>query len=177
MKLSPNSVISWALHHQEQPLFFMTVGLPGSGKSTFLKQLSGSLPDLKIASTDDFIEREGAKLGLNYSEAFGKISFTQAQSEFHRVIVEAVRDRQNFVIDQTNCSSKTRKSKLRMVPEFYTRVCLVFDVPISVLNERLEKRARETGKFIPPHVIKSMTNSWQTPSKSEGFDYLIEIQQ
>ena len=51
----------------------------------------------------------------------------------------------------------------------------MFDVPDAVLRERLDKRAAETGKFIPEFVVKQMTNSWQTPSLSDGFNEIIEI--
>lgn len=176
MKQNLKQMIHW-IATISSPLFFMTAGLPGSGKSTFLKGMCEAYPDLMIASTDDFIEREGAKLGLNYSEAFKQISFSRAQIEFKKTINEAVKTRKNLVIDQTNCSSKARRTKMEHIPSTYTKVCLVFDVPDNVLFERLNKRSMETGKTIPSHVLKNMISSWQTPSKTDGFDFIIEVVQ
>lgn len=178
MKLTVNHAIRHITDLPTRPLAFMAVGLPGSGKSTFLKKLEAELGEkLVIASTDDLIEREAAKRGITYSEAFNKVNFKQLQAEFKRGIEAAVKAGKNVAIDQTNVGTKSRRSKMELVPETYTRVCLVFDVPEHVLRERLDKRAAETGKVIPPFVVKQMTNSWQTPSKSDGFDVIIEITQ
>lgn len=159
-----------------QPVFLMLVGLPGSGKSTFIKKLlEESNEDFAIASTDDIVERECAKMGLTYSEGFAKVNFKQAQSEFKDVIFKAGKARKNIIIDQTNVGGKSRKSKLGMIPLGYDKICLIFDVSESVMKTRLENRARETGKSIPYSVIKQMTESWQTPSRAEGFDSIIEV--
>ena len=177
MKLNLKQLVQWLSTNNGKPLFFMTAGLPGSGKSTLLTALKVAHPDLQIASTDDFIESEGKKLGLNYSEAFKAISFAHAKTACNKIISDAVKAKQNLVLDQTNCGSKARKTKLEDIPSSYTKVCLVFDIPDSVLRERLETRARETGKVIPEFVLKNMSNSWQYPSKSDGFDHIIDVVQ
>ena len=177
MKLNLKQIIQWIANNSDKPIFFMTAGLPGSGKSTLLRGIKAAYPDLVIASTDDFIESEGAKKGLNYSEAFKAISFSHAKTACQRAIKEAVKAKQHLVLDQTNCGSKARKTKLEDIPPNYNKVCLVFDVPDKVLKERLQHRAETTGKFIPEFVVKNMTAAWQTPSKSEGFDFIIEVVQ
>ena len=175
MKLNLKQILQWVATHSDKPIFFMTAGLPGSGKSTFLGSLSEALPDLVIGSTDDFIEKEGRKLGLNYSEAFKAISFAHAKADLKKTITLAIKDKKNLVLDQTNCSAKARRTKLEDIPPSYTKVCLVFDVSDTVLQERLANRARTTGKFIPEHVMKNMTDSWQSPSCKDGFDFIIEV--
>ena len=174
MKHNLKQLGNWMLL-SDQPIFFMTAGLPGSGKSTFLNGLRGIHPGLVIASTDDFIESEGRKMGLNYSEAFKAISFSHAKSACDLMIKTAVKDKQNLVLDQTNCGSKARRTKLKNIPQNYLKVCLVFDVPEKELWARLEARSQETGKTIPGFVVKNMMSSWQTPSKDDGFDHIIDI--
>lgn len=177
MKLNLKQIVQWVANNASKPIFFMTAGLPGSGKSTLLRGLKSAYPELVIASTDDFIESEGAKMGLNYSEAFKAISFSHAKTACNNAIKSAVKAKQNLVLDQTNCGAKARKTKLKDIPSNYCKVCLVFDVPDKVLKERLQNRAETTGKFIPEFVVKNMASAWQTPSKSEGFDQIIEVVQ
>lgn len=174
MKQNVSQLIQW-IKNQDNPVFFMTAGLPGSGKSTLLSKLRAEFSDMVVASTDDIIEREGQKMGLNYSEAFNKLNFKRINAEFKQVIDQAIKDRKMLVIDQTNVSGKSRRSKLEQIPKTYVRACLVFDVPEAVLTERLAKRAAETGKSIPPHVIRSMASTWQTPSRADGFDFIIDV--
>lgn len=176
MKLTAPHAIRRIIDLPVRPLAFMAVGLPGSGKSTFLKKLSEEL-SLVIASTDDLIEREAVKRGMTYSEAFNKVNFKQLQAEFKKEIEAAVKAGKNIAIDQTNVGAKSRRSKMELIPDSYTCVCLVFDVPDAVLRDRLAKRAVETGKVIPEFVVKQMTSSWQTPSTSDGFDMIIEVTQ
>jgi tRNA uridine 5-carbamoylmethylation protein Kti12 len=176
MKLNVKQITQLA-EREDKPIFFMTAGLPGSGKSTFLKALKALLPELAIASTDDFIEAEGAKLGLNYSEAFKAISFSHAKTACNKTITEAVKAKKSVVLDQTNCSAKSRRSKMESIPPSFVKICLVFDVSDAVLRERLDRRAAETGKVIPGYVLKNMMNSWQAPSKADGFDHIIEVVQ
>ena len=177
MKLNLKQLSNWMLINSEKPIFFMTAGLPGSGKSTLLNGLRAIHSELVIASTDDFIESEGKKLGLNYSEAFKAISFSHAKSACDKMIKDAVKAKVNLVLDQTNCGSKARRTKLENIPPNYTKVCLVFDVPEKVLWARLEARSQATGKNIPPYVVKNMMSSWQTPSKADGFDHIVDIVQ
>lgn len=177
MKFNLKQITQWIENNNEKPIFFMTAGLPGSGKSTLLAGIKAVYPDFVIASTDDYIESEGKKLGLNYSEAFKKISFSHAKTAFNLSIKSAIKEKKNLVIDQTNCGSKARKTKMKDIPPNYMKVCLVFDVPDKVLKERLATRARDTGKTIPDFVVKNMTDSWQTPTRAEGFDHIIEVVQ
>lgn len=178
MKQNLNQLIQWIKHRQDgKPIFFMTAGLPGSGKSTLIRGLHTAYPELVIASTDDFIEAEGLKLGMNYSEAFKAISFTCAKAACEQNIKSGLSAKLDIVLDQTNCSSKSRKSKLSSIPQSYLKVCLVFDIPDKLLWERLEARKEESGKNIPIFVVKNMMSAWNEPTKNDGFDYIINIVQ
>jgi hypothetical protein len=59
---------------------------------------------------------------------------------------------------------------LQQIPSNYKKVAIVFEIDDDELNRRLNERSNATGKTIPPHVIKSMAQSYIPPTKSEGFD-------
>lgn len=168
-------IVNAQLKANQRPLYLMTVGLPGSGKSTFLKKVIDEIGPLEIASTDDLIDREADKLGITYSEAFKRINFKTLQKEARQTVEKAVLAKKNIANDQTNCGTKSRRTKLETIPSAYYKIALVFDVPDNVLRQRLDKRAEETGKIIPPYVVSQMAANWNHPTKSEGFDEIIEI--
>ena len=157
-------------------MYVMMVGVPGSGKSTVIKQLIAELTEpVFIASTDDLLEAEASCLGLTYSEAFHKVNQKMLKSKMEDGVNLAVLKRQTIIHDQTNMSRKSRAGKLKDVPACYFKVCMNFTVDDRVLQERLDARAAATGKVIPPFVLKNMFNSYNPPTQEEGFELIIEV--
>lgn len=156
------------LNRQTKPFLLVLVGLPGSGKSTFVNKLKENF-SLHVASTDDLIERDAAKAGKTYSEYFKIANQKNLKREMDEGITTAVYAGKNIVNDQTNMGGKKRKALLDSINDDYAKYAIVFDVDSAVLKERLEKRAAATGKVIPDHVIHNMTSNYQAPSTREGF--------
>jgi predicted kinase len=152
--------------------FYMLVGLPGSGKSTWIK----SKTDRKYAvvSSDDIIERIAKEQGLTYSDVFQSAVKT-ATKEMEQNFKNAMESRDHIIWDQTNLSSKKRKGVLSQLPKDYKRVAVVFQTPMDVIEDRLVKRAKETGKHIPKAVVLNMLKSFEIPTVAEGFDDVIFI--
>jgi len=151
-----------------QPTLFMMVGLPGSGKSTRISEWR-ELFDFALLSTDDFIETVAKEKGLTYDDVFSR-EIKRASHALHRDLKDALSEDRNIVWDQTNVAPKGRKKKLKGIPDRYYKVAVVFDVDDAELERRLAKRSEETGKTIPPHVLRSMSESFLYPTKEEGFD-------
>lgn len=157
-------------------MYIMMVGVPGSGKSTFITKLLAEVTEqIHVASTDDLLELEAKRLGLTYSEVFHRVNQKTIKREMEAAIDIAIQRGQTIIHDQTNMSRKSRAGKLKSVPSKYVKVCLNFTVDDRVLEARLEKRASETGKVIPPFVLKNMFYSYNPPSRDEGFDLIIEV--
>lgn len=174
MKLTPRLAAQHLLRKHSMPLCIVLCGLPGSGKSTFVKTLKSEMPDdeLVVIDTDSFIEAAAAQAGISYSEAFQRISFKDAKRHMNETLATALSKGQNVILDQTNVSAKSRTGKMASVPGHYTKVCVVVDVDEKVLWERLRARV---GKQIPRSVVETMAKSWIPPSRTEGYAEVITV--
>ena len=150
------------------PTVHVLVGVPASGKSTWL----AAHPTGVVASSDAYIEAEAARRGLTYDAVFSET----VQAANKKVLAEAKRAfkrRQDLVWDQTNLTRKVRAERLRLVPPGYTKVAVFFPTPSpTVLAARLASRP---GKTIPPEVVAGMAAALEKPSKREGFDRVQTI--
>lgn len=157
-----------------QPEIIILVGLPGSGKSTYIKQLQHKR-DYVVLSTDDIFDRFASDAGISYNQAFKTLPYKDAEREMFSDLREALSQKKNIIVDQTNMTIKSRARKLSAVPKGYKKTAVVFSVDDKELQRRLDQREREIGKSIPADVIKTMKASFQPPSQAEGFDEIIKV--
>lgn len=154
-----------------QPILYMLVGLPGSGKSTYSEinlepalQLAG---DFFYYSTDHYIDAMAVRMNTTYDDLPFAHYIKAAERFMNTELQRALLKKQNVIWDQTNLTVNSRRKKLARFPIEYRKIAVVFEVPEDVLNERLVNRP---GKTIPAHVIKSMRDSYEPPTLDEGFD-------
>jgi tRNA uridine 5-carbamoylmethylation protein Kti12 len=158
--------------------FVMLIGLPGSGKSTSLRQVLSKLEkdSYYVYSTDDHIQSVADSLGTSYNMSF-KDNIAEATKLANVGLIEAIKNEKDIFWDQTNLSVKSRKEKLKKIPNNYKKIAIV--IRCSNIDEhmkRLSERAINQGKTIPLHVLESMKNSFVEPSYDEGFDEIFVLE-
>jgi predicted kinase len=152
----------------DSPKLFMLVGLPGTGKSTWIKQ-NGFLEksDWAILSTDKYIDRAAAYAGKTYNEVF-KNNIRRAEGLMHEDLDWALEQNRNIIWDQTNLSVATRAKKLRLIPDHYKKYAVVFLPPEN--HDKWLNSPKRVGKTIPANIMASMKATYQEPVFSEGFE-------
>lgn len=150
---------------------YVMVGLPASGKSTYIDNISG---DFVILSTDNFLEKKAKELDSTYSIVYKKY-ISEAEKELKNSLSFAVANDKDIVWDQTNLRVKKRKTILNSVPKDYHKIAIEFFVPMDVIEERLETRAKNTGKYVGFNIVKSMDSTREIITDDEPFDEHIII--
>ena len=146
------------------PKCYQLVGVPGSGKSTWLKNQNWAL-GLTVVSTDNFVEDYAKAQGKTYSEVFDEYMPT-AVDLMSKVVVHAREHGHDIVWDQTSTSVKSRARKFRMLRD-YEHIAVVFATPDA--DELAKRLASRPGKNIPDHVMRSMIDGFEMPTEEEGF--------
>lgn len=152
------------------PELIMLVGIPTSGKSTYVQKLKrlDYWKDAVVLSTDNYIEEYAKRVGQTYNEVFDDV-IPDATRELELQLNMAKENGKNIIWDQTNLSRKSRKNKLRKIPSFYTRGVVYFEIS---LEEALERNKHREGKFIPESILKRMWHQLEIPTREENFDYV-----
>jgi predicted kinase len=146
------------------PKCYQLVGVPASGKSTWIKNQIWAL-GLSIVSTDMWVEMEAERLGKTYSEIFTDYMPKAVQLMANHVVL--ARDKgMDIIWDQTSTTLASRTRKFNMLPD-YEHIAVVFKTPEH--TELMRRLASRPGKEIPDHVIASMIASWEEPTLEEGF--------
>lgn len=144
---------------------YVLVGVPGSGKSTWVANQEWA-KDCVYVSSDNHVEAYAKSVGKTYSEVFDEYITTAVKLMFSDA--ESARDAGKDIIwDQTSTSIKARKKKLNMLPK-YNAIAVVFPTPDA--TELAKRLASRPGKEIPSEVMKFMTDSLVVPTEDEGFE-------
>lgn len=141
--------------------FIMLVGLPASGKDTWIEKYKENHPDIIAHSSDDIREElyGDANCQKDPSLVF-KIMYARTLSD--------LRGGRDVIYNATNIKYKDRKSILSQVKQIkdVECICKIFVAPVEVCKERNAKRERK----VPDFVYDKMLRAWQTPCEWEGFD-------
>lgn len=146
----------------DKPEFLMLVGLPGSGKSTYIKKYFNQ--NLRVHSSDAI--REELSGDVNNQDINSKVF-----EVLHNRVKEDLRNGISCVYDATNINYKRRKAFLDELKGIECwKVCHVIATPYEVCLEQNEKRDR----VVPEEVIERMYRNFDIPYYYEGWD-IIEL--
>lgn len=149
---------------------YVLVGVPGSGKTTWIGQQMFDWTNTVIVSTDTHVEQYARSVGKSYSEVF-KDYMPTALDLMSKTAVEAFKNNRVVIWDQTSTTAKTRAKKLRMAPSHYKKIAVVFKTPAP---EQHAKMLDRPGKSIPDEIVQDMISRFEYPSAEEGFDRIID---
>lgn len=152
------------------PKCYQLIGIPGSGKSTWIKNQDWA-HDCVIISTDDHVEDYARKTGKTYSEVF-KEYMPRAVELMTQDVIRARKNGKDIIWDQTSTTRASRARKFRMLPN-YAHIAVVFSTPEP--HELARRLSGRVGKHIPDAVIRDMIAQFQMPTRNEGFSDIIHV--
>ena len=139
----------------------ITVGLPGSGKSTYLARLGVnaiSSDEIRRLITDDPLDQS-----MN-----GRIFATVCYLVRQRMAA----GRPVTYVDATYLTPWERKPYLQLAQRYGSKLeALFFDVPLETCMARNQTRER----IVPEEAIRKMARRLVPPSKKEGFTRVTTI--
>lgn len=146
---------------EKKPTFYMMVGVPGSGKTTYAHQI----PNATVLSSDDIRAEIGADGG-------DKKMHKQVFDILHERVKEALSVGNDVVYDATNLRHTRRTEFLNEIKGLADhKVCVYFAIP---LEQALSQNAdRDTP--VPEEVIKRMNLELCEPRIDEGWDEIKVI--
>ena len=155
------------------PTFYMLIGVPGAGKSTYVNKMLCDVPsDTVVVSTDNLIDSYAQSVGKSYTEVFTKF-IKVATSQAKHALLDAVAQNKDIILDQTNTTAKSRAAKLAAIPDHYRKVAVFFPTPAA---KELERRlASRPGKHIPWNILQGMISQLEAPTTDEGFDEVVVV--
>jgi predicted kinase len=146
------------------PKCYQLIGVPGSGKSTWVANQDWTIP-CAVISTDKWVEIYAREVGKTYSQVFTDFMPTAVDC-MAKEVVNARQMGRDIIWDQTSTTVKSRAKKFAMLPDYY-HIAVVFRTPEH--KELVRRLMSRPGKEIPDHVIASMISGWEDPTEEEGF--------
>jgi predicted kinase len=146
------------------PKCYQLVGVPGSGKSTWISCQEWT-KDLPVIGTDKFVEAYAKEQGKTYSEVFEEYMPIAVKLMANQAAI-CQANNLDVIWDQTSTTLASRRRKFNALPN-YEHIAVVFKTPDA--DELARRLASRPGKNIPDDVMRSMIDGFDMPTEDEGF--------
>ena len=147
---------------------FVMMGVPGSGKSTFAKELVENRPNTVRVSRDD-IRFSLLEKGDEYFAKEDKVFKT-----FTETIDKYLAEGKDVIADATHLNRGSRKKLINNLTVKPDQILIVYiKVPLEKALEQNELR-KGTQSYVPTKVIKDMWENLQPPAVYEN-DFYYEV--
>ena len=147
---------------------YITVGLPGSGKSTYVKNF---IKDKEI----EYLSSDSLRAVYGKSEEDQTVT-PLVFGHIKRKVDEFLKDGKNVLVDATSVNRKERSDYINTAKKYGAKVvAIVFKMDRQGLIDRNKKRGEQGGRVVPDCVIDKMLAKFEEPSYSEGIDVMIYV--
>lgn len=155
--MSNNALVVW-----------ITVGAPGSGKSTWSKVLLEGDPTIVRVCPDDNRRAIG---GDSNNQAVSPQAFAMAKAQVRSALLHG----KCVVFDATNMYRKARRDFINIGRAYGAKiVAVVFECTKETLLTRNQKRGSVGGRVVPEDIIDKMLSRYQQPDTTE-FDEVMFV--
>lgn len=158
------------LKDYKMPKCYQLIGVPGSGKSTWIKNQVWAL-GLTVVSTDNFVEAYAHAQGKTYNQVF-KEYMPEAVGLMADLAAHCRTNGLDVIWDQTSTTAASRQRKFNTLPD-YEHIAVVFKTPEQ--EELARRLASRPGKNIPANVMRSMIDNFEMPTLEEGFSEIWHV--
>ena len=164
-----------SIHHTSLPMpltgkppntVTVMIGLPASGKTTYAKKLG-----IPIISRDNIVMELGKSTG--YEECWEGADQKAVDKTLEKKLVSLKRLGDDFVVDMTNVSPKSRRRSLHGLGGAYHKKAVVMATGSREVYARNFKRKAE-GKILDVNVLHKMMMGFTVPMYDE-FDEIVYV--